>query len=225
MQLCGKQRDMRSGAAAALLVVAVLAGAGAGYLVGTANPRTVTQSTTTTATTTDFRPLGIFLGLLGNSSVSFGRNETVIVSLTNELPYANNATYTGFPTLQNMPSFSSAGDNYVLPVPPSSCGSAPSGYIPYFVAIYNQSGMPLQLNDVAPSLTSCIAGLGTNNGHVFGASQVVNEAISLGGYLHSSDASEPWINATYHQFSPGTYTVVAFDPWNQLAIMTFTVNA
>jgi len=41
---------MRNGAIAALLVVAIIAGAGAGYLVGNANERTITSVSTTTAT-------------------------------------------------------------------------------------------------------------------------------------------------------------------------------
>ena len=209
------------------LVALLMAASGVtGYFIGAANPRMTTTTTTSASMSskaTDYQ-LGISLSLSANSSILGGENETIIISLTNELPRPNNATFTGPPTLPHGPTFSEVSwQNFVLPVPPS-CGNTPYGYIPYYVVIYNQSGIPMQLNDAAPAILNCISSIKSNQ-HLFSPSQVVTESISVGGFWKSPNANEPWLNAAHSRFSPGTYTVVAFDPWNQLTEVNFTVIA
>jgi hypothetical protein len=217
--------------ATAMVILLVITSAAAGYTLGAFYQHTSTETTTVTAVTTTisvssittYRPLDILLGLSGNSSIPMGTNETFTVSLTNELSSSNNATYTGPPVLQHGPTLSGTSwNNYVLPVPPS-CGSTPNDYIPYYVVIYNQSGAPLELNDVPPSILDCISST-SGNYHVFSPSQVVTESVSVGGFWRSSNTNEPWVNATYIGFGSGTYTVVAFDAWGQQTTMYFEVQ-
>jgi plastocyanin len=185
------------------------------------------ESNATSASTTDCQ-LGITLGVATNTGppyVPVGFNETFHLSLTNDLGMARNVNYTSFPPLPDGVNPSSAvGEDYILPLLPPCAGIFPStsGYVPAFIAVYNSSGAQLQLNDSPPSLVSCVS-LPSNHYRSFNASQTINETLSLGGFYTSTDASEPWLNATYSQFGPGDYTVVAFDPWNQTADLNFSV--
>ena len=169
--------------------------------------------------------LGITLGLEANSSTTAGVNETVYLSLTNDLPMARNVNYTGPPTLPNGLDLSSAAAyDYVLPLQPACAYPSTSSYEPAFIAVYNGSGAPVQLNDSPVPIVSCITSL-SQTYHPFNASQTITETISIAGYYTSTDASEPWVNATHSPLSPGNYTLVAFDPWGQLTELGFTVAA
>ncbi len=225
---------MRNEVVVATVIVLMAVSGVAGYFTGSANTRPNTMTTTATTTKTTiitgvsstiiYGMFAIELGVSGNESIKVGKNETVAVSFTNQSPYTLNATYEGFAVASYGPPFSgNTWANYVLPVP-IPCGNYPSGYVPYYVAIYNQSGRPLQLNAVPPSFVMCISTLNGNR-HVFGPSQVVTESISIGGFWRSSDANQPWVNATFARFSPGAYAIVVFDPWNHLTGMTFAVTA
>ena len=191
------------------------ASATVGFFAGSAVPHTTTETTTVTTP----RLSGLLLEVSGNSSIREGANETLRVSLTNELPYSNNATFTGAPVLPQGPALSGdSWENFLLPIPPA-CG----GYTPFYIAIYNQSGDPLQLNDSPPSLLTCVSS--GSDFHVFNPSQVVSESFSVGGYWKGSNPNEPWVNATFTRLGKGTYTAIAFDPWSQVAELNFTVAA
>jgi hypothetical protein len=87
--------------------------------------------------------------------------------------------------------------------------------------IYNGSGVPMQLTDSDIATLNCPHLTGTFRS--FNASQTLTETLSIGAFWTGADASQPWENATYSPFSPGNYTIVAFDPWGQLAEFNFTV--
>jgi hypothetical protein len=122
-----------------------------------------------------------------------------------------------------MSSYVALWDAY--PVAPSC--PPPPGYLAVDIAIYNSSGDYMQLNDAPPNLLACVTSTTASGGpatsYSFNASQTVTTMLSIGGHWTSKDASEPWINATYSQFSPGNYTVVAFDGWQQVVELSFMV--
>jgi plastocyanin len=205
----------------------------------TTSVSTSTVTTTVTTTPTCETPSGsvtagltvdcqsqITLALGTPKEVLVGQDMSVLVSLTNDLPVQRDVNYTQFPALPHGPPLGdlsqSSSLDFVLPLI-SACGfpSTPA-YEPAFIYIYNASGHTLQLNDQTPSLVTCISS-GGQAYHPFNASQVLLESISVEGYWTSANPTEPWINATYNQFSPGTYTVVAFDPWGQLTEQNFSV--
>jgi hypothetical protein len=168
--------------------------------------------------------LDITLGLGANASVMAGQNETVYLSLSNDLPTARDVNYTDLPTLPHGLSASSpAWFDDLLPLQPSCGYPSMSGYEPVFMAVFNSTGAAMQLSDSPLAVLNCISTLGQNY-HPFNASQTLTDSISIGGFWTGHDASEPWINATYTQFSPGSYTIVAFDPWGQMTELTFTVT-
>lgn len=197
----------------------------------------LTTTVTTTSKTTCVEPasnatkafatncqLGITLALATNLGVSMGQNVTVSVSLTNDLAIPENINYTGPPILPHGPDLTSTSAvDYMLPIPPS-CGypSVPT-YEPAFIVLYNGSGSPMHLSNSPPSILDCISSLGQFS-HPFEASQTISETLSIGGYWTSPNGNEPWVNATYSQFSPSHYTVVAFDPWGQFTELNFTVS-
>ena len=169
------------------------------------------------------------LGLSADRTIPAGSNLTIRLSLTNELPLPNPGRVTAdFPSLPSgLTFFSGPFFDYVLPVVPGSCGGFPSGYIPAFVAVYNRSGNPQVLTDAPPNLfvSSCPAATspGFCNCYWFAPFETKTESISVGGVWHSSVANEPWVNATYAKFTPGNYTMIAFDWWGQTTEQNFTV--
>ena len=179
-------------------------------------------ATTAEAFTTTW---GITLGLSASTLVPTGANETITISLTNLLPVPRQTRYTGFPNLPD--GIYPYQTWYVLPLN-GGCTYGPTGPEPAFIVIYNESGAPMQLNVASPSLVACAESAMTANGNAnyyqFAPFQSISESVSIGGHWTSSDAGEPWINATYTRFAPGTYTIVAFDLWMQTASMNFTVN-
>lgn len=119
---------MRSGTIAALLVIAILAGAGAGYLTGSANERTITstftsiststvmmtETTTTSATTTALESWAPYIFLtsscyagggpcFGSSSPAYVFNSCPHLLTGPPTPYT--CTYTVTSTLQPYPSY------------------------------------------------------------------------------------------------------------------------
>jgi hypothetical protein len=79
----------------------------------------------------------------------------------------------------------------------------------------------MQLTDLSPSTLACLSGPPKFS---FGPLQTVSDTLSVGGYWTSPDTEQPWINATYHPLPAGVYTIVAFDPWDQLTQFSFSVS-
>jgi hypothetical protein len=172
--------------------------------------------------TTDCQ-LGITLGLSANAGIVTGTNESITVSLANDAPASRDVNYTSFPPLHGLDSSSAAWYDYVLPLQPPCGYPSISSFEPAFIAVYNNAGSPMQLSGSPMPMLPCISS-GGGQYHPFTASQAINESVSIGGYWTSQDAEEPWVNATYSQFSPGNYAIVAFDPWGQATELNFTVN-
>ena len=92
--------------------------------------------------------------------------------------------------------------------------------------IPNESGGPQVLTDAPPNLfiSSCPAATsGSCDCYWFAPFETKAESISVGGVWQSPVTNEPWVNATYARFTPGNYTVIAFDWWGQTAEQNFTV--
>jgi hypothetical protein len=178
------------------------------------------SASNTTYGVTTACPPGITLGLAMPHEILVGQNATVFLSLTNDLTATRNVSYTGFPALPDgLELGTPATLDDILPVD-NYCG-LPS--VPAFIAVYNESGALMQLNDASPGITSLPCSY--PNYQSFNASQTVTETLSISGYYTSTDASGPWVNATYSVFTPGNYTIIAFDPWEQLTELNFTVTS
>jgi hypothetical protein len=172
--------------------------------------------------TTDCQ-LGITLGLSANPGIVTGTNESITVSLANDEPESRDVNYTSFPPLQHgLDSSSAAWYDDVLPLQPPCGYPSNSSFEPAFIVVYNATGFPMQLSGSPMPILNCISSGGQY--HPFTASQTINESISIGGYWTSPNAEEPWVNASYSQFSPGNYAIVAFDTWGQATELNFTVN-
>jgi len=173
------------------------------------------------------------LGLSADHAIPTGSNLTIRLSLINGLPLPNPGIITNlrFPDLPGDLTFGSlTWGEYVLPIFPAGCGGFPSGYFPAFVAIYNQSGSPQLLNDLPPwyweaSCPAATGGTSQYNYNWFAPFQTKSVSISVGGFWHSPNTTEPWANATYGKFAPGNYTITAFDAWGQMAELNFTVDS
>ena len=219
--------------AIAIVIAAIVIGAGifaASYL-GTAT--TVTRTTTITSTSTELcgQQLGnvteayitncqlgvtLFLGI-ENPSIPGGNNETFSLSVRNDLGSNNTLTQENpilpahiSPLVLNSP-------DYILPLSPE-CGQFA------WIVVYNESGLPVQLNDAIPHVYVCgelSSGLPPIQ---FATYQTISQSISLGGYWHSSNATAPWEDATYGRFAAGQYTVIMFDRWTQPIMLNFTVG-
>ena len=209
--------------AAAIVIAGVLISASLFVAIGGTKTTTVTSTVTTTSTATctsggsnatnSFTTncnLGITLSVGIRPDVLVGRNETVSVSLTNNLPDPTAFVYTGLPILPKGPLLSSVAATVDMYPPPPVCGYPSVGnYVPAYIVVYNGAGVPVQLTDSAIATVSCLHG--TGDSLTLNASQTATEVLSIGGVWTSTDANQPWINATYSHFSPGNYTVVAFD--------------
>lgn len=179
-----------------------------------------TGSNAADAYTSDCK-LGITLGLETNPVHFTGQNGTFSVYLSNDNASSRNITYTGAPSLPHGLDLTSAVDyDYVLPSQ-TSCGTSAPTYDPVFMMVYNGTGSPLQLSDSPPNETACVST--SNNYYHFDSLETINATTTLGGYWTSTDSSEPWINAVYHGFAPGNYTVIAFDPWQQIVELNFSI--
>lgn len=171
----------------------------------------------TRASTTNCQ-LGITLILgIRNATITVGHNETFDISIRNDRASNNTVGFNGFPSLprvnQSNPAFA------VDELPPVSCGQR----VPAWIMVYNESGLPIPLNDVAP-FTGICGETSIGIPYQFSPSQTLTETLSVGGYWRSSNISEPWKDATQSQFAPGQYTVLAFNGWNQPLMLNFTVD-
>lgn len=166
--------------------------------------------------------LGVTLGIQAYQVITSGETLAVSVTLSNDVASARDVNYTGFPALQHgIDPSSPAWYDYVLPLGPACGYPSTSTFEPAFLAVYNASGFPMQLSDLPMPMLSCVSN-GAQS-HFFSASQTLNESENVEQYWTSSDANEPWFNATSHIFPAGNYTAVAFDLWGQLAELSFTV--
>jgi hypothetical protein len=161
---------------------------------------------------------GITLSVASDPDIPVGTNQTIYVSLQNELPSPQTANSSGFTNLPPGLDSQLADWEDVQPQLPQ-CGAEAQGYI----VIYNESGSLLMLQDEPETLTALCVNV-QNIGATLNPYQTVTDTLSFGGYWTSTDANEPWINATYHVFGPGEYTIAAFDPWGQLTMLNFTVS-
>ena len=198
-------------------------------LTSTSGTICLSTSNATNAFTTDCQ-LGVTLGLATSPEFPVGKNVTVSVSLTNDFAESDDINYTNPPSLPDDPDLASCpvagcpASDYTIPeIFPCGGVIGPASLpVPVLITIDNGSGSPMQLSDSHLIPPSCFA-FDLPYYH-FGPFQTVAETISVGGYWTSPDANEPWVNATYSQFGPGNYTVVAFDLWGQLASLNFTVS-
>jgi hypothetical protein len=212
--------------AAAIVIAGVLVSAS--LFVALQNEKTTVTVTCTgsaagldSASVTDCAR-GLTLGLSATPIIAEGSNQTVTVSVSNDLSAPSTVNYTSFPSLPHGLSMSNLEIvTYVLPSIPA-CGYSGS-QAPALFMVLNASGYPMQLNDEPPSVSSCLSS-GPLKSYTFTASETVTSEIAIGGYWTSNDTSEPWVNATYHHFSPGSYTLLAFDPWGQTVELSFAVD-
>lgn len=162
---------------------------------------------------------GLTLSVASDPDIPVGTNQTIYVSLQNHLPSPQTANSSGSTNLP--PGLDSQLVDWedVQPQLPQ-CGAVAQGYI----VIYNESGSLLMLQDEPDTLTQLCDNI-ANIGATLNPYQTVTVSLSFGGYWTSADANEPWINATYRAFSPGEYTIVAFDSWGQLTKLSFTVTS
>ena len=225
--------------AAAIVIAGVLISASVFVSVGEPTKTTTTTSTllsttTVTATSTELCgqqvwnstsvsvtncQLGVTL-LLGirETTVPTGTNETFYVSMRNDLPVNNTLSRLGSVSLPHINESSPGAIDDVLP----AVFCRPS--VPAWIIIYNQSGLPVQLSAAQPIITLCSETANNGPTFEFAPSQTLTQTLSVGGYLHSPDAAAPWENATFSQFSPGQYTVLAYDQWSPTVSLNFTVN-
>gem|GEM_PF-3038159 len=161
------------------------------------------------------------LGISASPVIAAGGNQTVELLLTNDLLEPRSVNYTAIPALPDGLYLDLPNPNtidYFLPV--LDCGIT-SGEPPLLMALINASGDRMQLTDLSPSALACLSGPPKFS---FGPLQTVSDTLSVGGYWTSPDTEQPWINATYHPLPAGVYTIVAFDPWDQLTQFSFSVS-
>jgi hypothetical protein len=176
---------------------------------------TESQSSTTNCTS------WITLSINASTAVVLGQNQTISISLTNDLPLSRNITYTSTPA-----ELSNLYVDYILPLPTGTCYEPPAGtdgIVPAFFTIYNSSDVPVLLSD-DQIISACNQPIGPFYDYdAFNASQTQTETFSIGGYWINYSTTVPWLGAQYNEFPPGDYTIVAFDSWGQIGELGFTV--
>jgi hypothetical protein len=233
---------MRDGAVTTLLVVLVIAGTGAGYLIGTEVPRAVTV--TSTATSTLFpRDMGgeLQLQIITNETVvraqgaimaevvMFNPNSSNLTAVLGSEPDSVIRTWNGNNLL--------CGGRIVSPM---------FGFALFRGDVVQDNltsaGHPLNLTLPSPS---CPPGGASQNFFVFlpsssqawayygGASQpptlvktvekVTNLACTGLGCSEGSSLNGYFIGPTFYRLSPGEYTLVAEAAWGQQAFAYFLV--
>ena len=197
-------------------IAAILIGAGAGYLVGNANERTLTSTATstytsyitvTTATSASSTFEGIQLALLVEpTNLGFGQNVTIKARVYNPTPTELTVTSVGIENPSQFPCyghFDPAIDVY-------------SGG--YTFANLSRASPLLQYNAIPQScqplsqLTYTFLPDGANS---------TQQTVVLGGYYVHSPGG---FGYSFQHFPRGQYTVLAFDEWGQQAMQYFTVT-
>ncbi|MGA2663955.1 MAG: hypothetical protein ABSF83_03340 [Nitrososphaerales archaeon] len=167
---------------------------------------------------------------IGNATLRQGANMTVTVSVANALYGAQSVAPTGYPVLPDGVTPAGLYD-YTIPRLPL-CGLGPA-YDPFpaFVTILNSSGSPLALDDLSdePLTASCTVSPGTSS-YQFAGLQSMNGTTLIGGYWSApakgggGGGTTTQGTSTYTPFSPGQYTIVAFDEFGDYVTMPFTVT-
>jgi hypothetical protein len=184
----------------------------------------------------------LFVGI-GDTTLKSGGNLTISLSVQNNVNSPRQINATGFPLLPSGANPNNGGYYfYTLPSIPV-CGLSPfDAPVPAFVMIYNSSGSPLLLNNPSNGISIPVTFLATNSStgvssfvmclslgsptYHFGSSQALSTTINMGGYWTSprqTTALTPI--ASFQHFSPGKYTLVAFDAFGDSVILPFTVMA
>jgi DNA-binding transcriptional ArsR family regulator len=170
---------------------------------------------------------GLTLSLgIGNITVPSGTNLTISLLVRNDLNAPTQINATVFPLLPFGTNPNNGGYyDYTLPNIPL-CGLSPlDAPVPAFVMIFNSSGSPLLLSNPSNSGLECSVYLGPSTYH-FGAGSALGTTLSIGGYWsvpRQGDTPLQGISG-YLQFSPGKYTLVAFDAFGDSVILPFTVT-
>ena len=173
----------------AIMVVAVIIGAGAlatSYL--SMEPCQQQKGSATDAQVTNCH-LSITVTLrITNATMTAGNNETVYVSVHNDKVSDNTVSLNGVTPPPHLNASNLAADTEILP--PYQCGQSA------WIVVYNESGLPVQLNDATPFDGICGS---TSSGIPFQLTphQTLTQDLSVGGYWHSSNATAPWEDATY----------------------------
>ena len=182
---------------------------------------TITLNSTEVSSTNCQLGVTVSLGI-EDTAISAGSNETFQLSVHNDLDSNSSlaqesAVLPPHISINISNSISSLRDGTdILPLYPQ-CGQTA------WIAVYNEFGLPVQLNDATPTVVICGQ---TSTGLPpiqFTPYQTLTQDISIGGYWHSSNATAPWEDATFAQFGPGQYTVIAFDQWTLPIMLNFTV--
>jgi hypothetical protein len=211
----------------ALVILVIAVSAGTGYFFGVSHQSTTTsisittQFSTTTATTLSIAqfPTLQLIAAVSPKVVPEGRNVSIVAGVYNPLP--RNVTVTGAEI-----SNPSQG--------PCGLGIAPMGIRVYQgryafaniseakpLLLYNASGpppcaAPLSFIDYVFLPNSDTAGVVS----FMSGSWEANETFALGGFF--SNCAD--MHCDYQKFSPGVYTVLIFDTWEQQALEYFYVS-
>jgi hypothetical protein len=216
--------SMRGTIFAVVAIVAILVGAGAGYLIGIDNVHTVTSVSTslltTTFVTTALRPSfvnGLQL-VISVSPLNLTQGQNVTISSWVYNP-TSSALVVKFPGLEN-PSES-----------PCELGSATAVDIysgGYTFANLTGAAPLLQFNaNVAPPQCDNIAPAGSHPQYTFlsyGENSTMDTNV-FGGYYVYNSTGPAFHRYVFQRFPSGTYTVVVFDAWGQQQLGHFTVNS
>ena len=230
---------MRGEMVAVVGIVAILMGAGVGYLAGNANERTVTSvstytatsvvtatftatdllTTTSTATTTATAPSLAIFGSVSPPSIASGQNVTLNFGVFNPLPTAITVNLSPF------------YDPYLTGCPVSGRPDA-WGLFPGHVTFSNLSSAKSLLLYNASMPLLCFAG--ANSTFVFQPDSDValvtafNRTLTL-TWDHTQNYSGYWVPSSngdyrFEVFPPGQYTALFFDVWGQQLLEYFAVG-
>jgi len=241
---------MRNGALASLLVVAILVGAGAGYIIGTANQRSAVSSTTVVSTTTNTQTLTMQspyaeCGFTTSCSVTNPSGIVLTMELNTTFVRPNGSLSVTVnelnPTTHDINM--SAADNWFLSDLPSLwicyTGSPPYG-IDIFRGYYTIQNVSMARNIinlseyVLPALciySQAVTGFTFKAGSSFVPRGGFIVANGLGRYqFGATNGKLARLNFTYGEYSlwssePAVYTIAVGDEWGDLALAHFTVTA
>ena len=201
---------MRNGAIASLLVVSILAGAGAGYLIGNTNEHAVTSISTATAQPPWFVNSLQLAASVEPTHLTQGQNVTVTAWIYSPLAY--DVTVTWAPT--ENPSEAPCSDAKLTRVSVYA-GNHTFGDLSTASPLlqWNASVYPTCLN----------LGMRTSTFEAYGGT-IMAETTTLGGYYVLSGTANGLSRYVFQSFPPGTYTIVVFDAFGQQVIQYFQVS-
>jgi len=231
---------------AGLLMVAILAGAGAGYLIGNANERTVTSITTITTTSTatvtyvstgfltttttvtgtvrstNTVPSLELFGSVSPPAMASGQNVSLTLGIYNPLPTTVSVNVSSF------------ADPSVFPCGVSGSPDAWDFFSGHVTFSNLSSATPLLLYN-ASIVFPCTAPFNSTFTFQPGSDvaivqllQVANSTMTL-NWSHTYNYSGYWVpssngNHKLQAFPPGQYTALVFDVWGQQQLEYFEVT-